>query len=312
MTYVNTSCFAVSLVPIFLRIAHQHGYRKLGTSAVEFWQGKFDIFRNGAWYSKYDDAEADMEQSISSAQGLLYDENRDSTHEEAFAVAGPLQGVLTVRETTVLSLEFCLLWFIANYLVAACLKYTSVASSTILTSTSSIWTLLFGAMFKVERFSYKKLIGVMASLAGIIMISMVDLSSGDNDDNRGSFPHKERSEIALGDAMAFLSAVMYGVYTIVMKKRIGNEDRVNMPLFFGLVGLFNVIFLWPGFLILHFTGVETFQLPPTRKIWTIVIVSSLRLMTFIIHEDLFINMHHYRPIPSPLSLATTAGRTPCS
>jgi solute carrier family 35 protein F5 len=59
---------------------------------------------------------------------------------------------------------------------------------------------------------------------------------------------------------------------VVMKKRVQNEDRVNMPLFFGLVGLFNVILLWPGFVILHFTGVETFELPPTGKIWTIIVV----------------------------------------
>ena len=183
------------------------------------------------------------------------------------------QEILTVRETAFLSLEFCLLWFIANYFVAACLTYTSVASSTILTSTSSIWTLIFGALIRVERFSLKKLVGVLASLAGIILISSVDLS-GDNDDNRGSFPHKSQQQIAIGDSMAFFSAVMYGVYTVVMKKRIGNEDRVNMPLFFGMVGMFNVVFLWPGFLVLHFTGVETFELPPTGKIWTIVLVGS--------------------------------------
>ncbi len=181
------------------------------------------------------------------------------------------QEVLTVRETAFLSLEFCLLWFIANYFVAACLTYTSVASSTILTSTSSIWTLMFGALVRVERFSLKKLVGVLASLAGIVLISSVDLS-GDNDENRGSFPHKSQQQIAIGDSMAFFSAVVYGVYTVVMKKRIGNEDRVNMPLFFGMVGLFNVIFLWPGFLILHLGGVETFELPPTGRIWFIVLV----------------------------------------
>ena len=185
----------------------------------------------------------------------------------------PLEGILSLPETAKLSLEFCLLWFIANYLVSACLKHTSVASSTILTSTSSIWTLLFGALVRVEGFSFRKLIGVLASLAGIILISSVDLSGKDNDENRGNFPHKSQAEIALGDAMAFGSAIMYGIYTVVMKKRIGNEDRVNMPLFFGLVGLFNVIFLWPGFLILHFTGVEEFAFPPTSKIWAIVVVS---------------------------------------
>lgn len=76
--------------------------------------------------------------------------------------------------------------------------------------------------------------------------------------------------------MAFLSAVMYGAYAVVMKKRVGNEDRVNMPLFFGFVGLFNLVFLWPGFFVLHFTGVETFEIPPTRKIWTVVLVCSYK------------------------------------
>lgn len=74
-------------------------------------------------------------------------------------------------------------------------------------------------------------------------------------------------QVALG------SAVVYGMYIVVMKKRVGNEDRVNMPLFFGLVGFFNLIFLWPGLFVLHWTGVEPFALPPTGRVWTIVLVS---------------------------------------
>jgi hypothetical protein len=86
---------------------------------------------------------------------------------------------------------------------------------------------------------------------------------------------------------------MYGVYAVVMKKRIGNEDRVNMPLFFGLVGLFNVVFLWPGFVILHFTGVETFEIPPTGKIWTIILVCCLSLLFFADTNDhRRIHFHH--------------------
>lgn len=222
------------------------------------------------------DGEEEAEDPMAASQTrLLVD---DEAGGPALSMSGdphPPEGQLSVPETAILSLEFCMLWFLANYLVAACLEYTSVASSTILTSTSSIWTLIFGVLFRVEGFSYKKLMGVMASLAGIVLISSVDLSGKDNDENRGNFPHKSQAEIAIGDAMAFGSAIMYGVYAIVMKKRIGNEDRVNMPLFFGMVGLFNVVFLWPGFIILHFTGVERFALPPTGKIWTIVLVSQM-------------------------------------
>lgn len=60
-----------------------------------------------------------------------------------------------------------------------------------------------------------------------------------------------------------------------MKYRIHDETRVNMPTFFGLVGLINVLFLWPGFFILHFTGVERFELPPTTQVTTIIMCNSI-------------------------------------
>ncbi|MCJ1453647.1 hypothetical protein MMC28_003994 [Mycoblastus sanguinarius] len=209
------------------------------------------------------------------AQSASRSPNSQLLIEEPMADSGVYEGEgrLNLRETAKLSFEFCILWFLANYFVAACLEYTTVASSTILTSTSSIWTLIFGALLGVEKFAIKKLIGVLASLAGIILISSIDISSN-NDKNRGSFPHKSHKQIAIGDALAFVSAVMYGIYTILMKKRIGDEARVDMSLFFGFVGLFNLITLLPGFFILHFTGIETFELPPTRRILAIVLINS--------------------------------------
>ena len=134
-----------------------------------------------------------------------------------------------------------------------------------------VWTLGFGTLLKVEKFTIRKLIGVLASLAGIILISSIDVS-GDQDENRGSFPHKSHKQIAIGDILALTSAVMYGIYTTVMKKRIGDESRADMFLFFGFVGLFNIITLLPGFFVVHFTGIETFELPPTRRILVIVMV----------------------------------------
>jgi solute carrier family 35 protein F5 len=163
---------------------------------------------------------------------------------------------LSFIETAKLSLEFAMIWFFGNYFASACLEYTSVGSVTILTSTSSVWTLIFCALMKIESFSVRKLIGVLASLTGVLLISLVDLSGDGNDDDRGNFPHKTQAQIAIGDAMALLSAAVYGVYVVVMKARVGNEERVNMPLFFGLVGTFNLLLLWPLFPILHYTGIE--------------------------------------------------------
>jgi solute carrier family 35 protein F5 len=141
-----------------------------------------------------------------------------------------------------------------------------------------VWTLLFGAVIGVEKFTIRKLLGVIASLAGIALISRLDVSKSDSSDG-GSFPDKSSGEIALGDAMAAFSAIMYGVYTIVMKKQVGDESRVNMQLFFGLVGLFNLFLLWPGFAILHFTGIESFDMPGTTRIWIIILVCCIHRPT---------------------------------
>jgi solute carrier family 35 protein F5 len=181
-----------------------------------------------------------------------------------------------MREISRLSLEFCLLWFLANYFIAACLQYTTVASSTILTSTSSVFTLFFGAMFKVERFTLRKLFGVLASLTGIIVIASLDVSGSSSDDkHRGDFPKKSLRERAIGDCLALLSALMYGLYAVFMKKRIGDETRVDMPVFFGFVGIINVLILWPGLFIFHWAGIERFEWPPTWSVTLIVLCNSL-------------------------------------
>ncbi|KAL7802302.1 hypothetical protein V8C44DRAFT_345262 [Trichoderma aethiopicum] len=273
LVYFNTSMFALSLIPMFIRYLAQRGIHGLRSDVRRMWaQHRFQ----GAAASPPTDEEHDRQ----AHERLLVDERNPATtaaptHAHWSAATAAATGEkLGFRETAVLSLEFCMLWFMANYLASACLEHTSVASVTILTSTSSVWTLVFGSLFGVETFSLRKLIGVVASLAGIVLISMVDLS-GESDENRGSFPHKTPAQIALGDAMAFLSAVVYGIYVTVMKRRVGDEDKVNMQLFFGLVGLFNLALLWPLFFILHWTGIEPFELPPTSQIWAIIIINAV-------------------------------------
>lgn len=226
---------------MFIKYLFQNGVRGLRHDLIQMWTE----YRQHASYTKAATEDDDLD-----AERLVVDDE---------AIAKPDEK-LNLRETAILSLEFCMLWFFANYFASACLEYTSVASVTILTSTSSVWTLVFCALFRVEPFSVRKLVGVTASLVGIVLISTVDLS-GESDENRGSFPHKTPSQIAIGDSMAFVSAVVYGMYVTVMKRRVGNEDKVDMRLFFGLVGVFNLAFLWPLFFILHWTNIEPVCIP---------------------------------------------------
>lgn len=321
VVYINTSVFALSLVPMLVRfvaregtagvrremralLVWNHGSIKAGRSTVD---GRAGLGRASAAagrqgsnnksssaadeeqhgllagradddfdeFDSLDEAEDQREASISTstgaASGAFEFDDSDAGGGGGGGTGNP-PAKLSLRETAALSLEFCGLWFCANYFASACLEYTSVGSVTILTSTSSVWTLVFCAAMRVDTFTMRKLVGVLASLAGVVLISTVDLS-GASDEDRGTFPHKSTASIAVGDGMAFFSAIVYGLYVTVMKRRVGDEERVDMPLFFGLVGLFNLVLLWPGFLLLHWTRIEPFSWPPTGKVWAIIVVS---------------------------------------
>lgn len=234
------------MIPISVKYIIQNGgFRHVQNQALQAWRGRARGL--GGLKPKAEDADSTL------GERLLVSEEEGGL--EVHGTAEPVEP-LSFLETAKFSLEFSMIWFVGNYFAAACLEYTSVASVTILTSTSSVWTLIFCAVMKIEPFSARKLIGVLASLSGVVLISLVDLTGDGNDDDRGNFPHKSQAQLAIGDAMAFFSAIVYGIYIVVMKIRIGNEDRVNMPLFFGLVGTFNLLLLWPMFPILHYTGIE--------------------------------------------------------
>ncbi|CED84858.1 Predicted membrane protein [Phaffia rhodozyma] len=192
---------------------------------------------------------------------------------------------LSVRETAGLAVLFCGAWFAANWSVNKSLEWTSVGSSTILASMSGFFTLGIGRLFRVETFTLSKMIAVTISFMGVLLVSLADTlsstarpalpssapssSTPDNFTSNASWivsssPHTYRM---YGDALALLSAFFYAMYVVLLKVRIGEEARVDMQLFFGFVGLFNTLLLWPVGLVLHFTGWETLEIPSGEIAW---------------------------------------------
>ncbi|KAG0122989.1 hypothetical protein HOY82DRAFT_674029 [Tuber indicum] len=249
VTYVNTCSFCFYLLP----------------GAWRAWRGKCeerDQSRVG--YARLGNV------PLSGAVGE--DEDRDGVIMASKSLVVEGEGMLSERETIMLSLQFCLLWFVANYFQSYCLKWTSVASATILSSTSSIFTLMLGALLRIERFTWTKFLAVVLSFTGVSLVSSVDLSpSSSISPGAGD---KTPGQILRGDLMALIGAFSYGVYTVLLKVRIGHESRISMTRFFGFVGLFNFLVLWPGIIILHHAGVEKFEIPPDARIWWIVVINA--------------------------------------
>ncbi|GJJ09516.1 hypothetical protein Clacol_003739 [Clathrus columnatus] len=170
---------------------------------------------------------------------------------------------LSTRETARLACSFCFLWFIANWSVNAALDYVSVGSTTILSSTSGFITLVLGYSLGVETMTATKIITVATSFVGVLLVCLSDNSQS------GTSP----SRPILGDFLAVLSALFYALYVLLLKLRVKEESRINMQLFFGFVGMFNITLMIPVAIILHILGYEKFSLPHTTNEWGAVVIN---------------------------------------
>uniref|UniRef100_A0A8C2WVN1 Solute carrier family 35 member F5 n=1 Tax=Cyclopterus lumpus TaxID=8103 RepID=A0A8C2WVN1_CYCLU len=144
-------------------------------------------------------------------------------------------GKLTITDVAKISFFFCFVWFLANLSYQEALSNTQVAIVNILSSTSGLFTLILAAIFPSNRLEKGTSVGSLWSLAG---------------------------------------AVLYAVYIVMIKRRVDREDKLDIPMFFGFVGLFNLLLLWPGFLLLHYTGFEAFELP-SQLVWTYILINGL-------------------------------------
>ena len=104
-------------------------------------------------------------------------------------------------------------------------------------------------------------------ITGVTIVSLQDSESANASSEDGKL-------LLFGDFIALLAAGFYGCYTTLVKLRVQHESRVDMTLFFGFVGLFCLIFLWPFIFILSATEIEPFELPPSNSVTYCVLVLS--------------------------------------
>lgn len=64
-------------------------------------------------------------------------------------------------------------WFLAQLCFNTSLHMTSVTSNTILSSPSSLFTYFMSVLVLQEKFTYNKLAGVMVTVVGVLLLSMI-------------------------------------------------------------------------------------------------------------------------------------------
>ncbi|CAL8070171.1 unnamed protein product [Orchesella dallaii] len=183
---------------------------------------------------------------------------------QAEQIAFRLANRLSPSQTAHLAITFCLMWFVANYTYQLAVSHTQVGIVNVLSSSSSLFTLLMAAIFPSiasDKFSYSKFLSVLVSISGVAVVSLSDLRI-------------ETSNLPVGAIFAIVSAFFYAAYLVFLRKKVDHEEKLDIPLFFGFVGLFNLLLLWPLFFVLNYTGIETFEWP-TKRQWVVLVVNGI-------------------------------------
>ena len=170
---------------------------------------------------------------------------------------------------------YSILWFIGNYLNALALEKTTLSYVEVLSATSSVFVLLMSAAFPVgsqDRISLTKFVLVALNTTGVIILCLTKSGKRPDDvmtTDTGSM---------FGIMFSIASSLLYAVYIVYFRRVAGSpdgsDDRVDIVLFFGTVGLISAVILLPLFPILHFSGIETFSWPAAKD-WKYLILTAI-------------------------------------
>jgi solute carrier family 35, member F5 len=158
-----------------------------------------------------------------------------------------------------LSFPFFILYFGANYFNNAAFSYTSVSSAVILQNASGLSSLVLGRIFGVEDLSMFKIISVVLTFFGVLLLKIFEY---------------EGKDTFKGNCFALLAAFLYGCYSTYLKKFVGEGPDQLVPgtTMFGLTGLFSFLLMWPGLLYLQFTN----SMPsPTPSLFCALIINAI-------------------------------------
>ena len=162
--------------------------------------------------------------------------------------AAPAKPAFPARDTLRAAAAICPAWFLAQWAFNVSLSQTSVASSTILSNSSSVFTFFASVLVLKEKFTAPKFASILSCTLGTVLYTF-----GDNFGNLG-----EGTNTLAGDAMCLASAALYAVYTVGIRKLLPEDKDVSMDLFFGCLGALNVVLF--GAVALALLGADSLRM----------------------------------------------------
>lgn len=196
------------------------------------------------------------------------------------------------KQLIILSCFLAIVSFSSAYSWYYSLARTNIPANTAIYQSACVWVFILSIFLLKERITVLKILAVIISVVGVVLVAvfsntgscskdMTELNnstsintsaviyySGENNMlghiHRGS-SCTEKSTFP-GYIALFFSVISYAVFEVSYNKW-GTQEHdpasvQNSIRVLGYIGLHTLIWLWPCFIILHFTGIERFEFPP--------------------------------------------------
>lgn len=172
-------------------------------------------------------------------------------------------------------------WYVA-------VDLTTASDLTAIYNCSAFFAYAFSVPLLHEKLRLDKILSVAVAIAGVLIVAYGDgismkrsdpsTETATNETGEGNLPYR-----ALGNLVIGIGSVLYGLYE-VLYKRLACPPEGTSPgrgmifaqLLGSLIGGFTLLVLWIPLVILHLTGLETFELPrgDTARILLISVLAN--------------------------------------
>ncbi|EMC98607.1 hypothetical protein BAUCODRAFT_136882 [Baudoinia panamericana UAMH 10762] len=169
-------------------------------------------------------------------------------------------------------------WYVA-------VDLTTASDLTAIYNCSAFFAYAFAVPMLGEKLKLSKIIAVGVAIVGVLVVAYGDTGTPKHGSKSGSGTggihapdDEEASNRTLGNIVIGVGSVLYGFYE-VLYKRVAcppegcspGRGMVFANTFGSLIGCFTLLVLWIPLPILHFTGLERFELPRGEAAWMLCI-----------------------------------------
>jgi len=168
-----------------------------------------------------------------------------------------------------ISLLFACCISLSGYIWYIAVNLTTMAKLTAIYNTSCFWSYVFSIILLSESIRVEKIMATFLSIAGVVIMAFSAT------ENNVLEPSNNDVVIVMGDFIACFGALIYGLYQVLYKK-FGSPPTPSFLFantITGLIGVHTLLFLWIPIPILHFTGIELFELPDSGTFGYILLIA---------------------------------------